>query len=304
MVSLSRWLAVMAFLLTSQVSFAARDLWGTRSVGMGGAVRATATGATAILSNPAGLSLAKMYVVDAIYQHRFSDAANLFHASIIDSVTQVVAAGISYSFASSSPTQTLALEKGGMQKLEESTYSHAVGLSLSYPLGQMLHIGLSGHYVNYQSEFAQEVPGPLQAIELNNVAINAGAILRLFSALSFGIVGSNLVPIHDQLYPQTLGLGIAFQAGTVFAAEFDSVFDFTSDPEKMTVNFHGGAEVFLAKQFILRAGAMYDMFRDATYASGGIGTIIQRFALEVGLRQMIDGGAETQLAVSVQLFVQ
>jgi hypothetical protein len=49
---------------------------------------------------------------------------------------------------------------------------------------------------------------------------------------------------------------------------------------------------------------MHDTYRQATYASGGLGFVTNKLGFDFGLRQMVDGGAETLIAFSVRLFVQ
>ncbi len=91
---------------------AALDLQGTRSIAMGGALRASPTGESAILLNPAGMTLLRNYIVAGLYQFRVSDDASLVNASVVDSATNKVAAGLFYSFSHASPTKTLALSGG------------------------------------------------------------------------------------------------------------------------------------------------------------------------------------------------
>jgi len=293
-------LTIFAALLVASPSkpAAAKDLVGTRASGMGGALRAAAVGSAAPLLNPAGMSLAKTYIINALYQFRGSDSASQVHASIVDSTTSRVAAALFYNFVHATPSYSY---QG--HKVEQTDQTHEVGLALSMALGSWLTVGATTRYINHGSEVPEDTPAGLTLADISTVTLDVGGVLRPFQGLNIAVVGYNLVPVDPQLFPQALGLGASYQFGTTFLAEFDSVLDFTSDPEKLTASFHGGAELFLAKRYAIRAGAMHDMHRDATYVTGGFGLVFRRFGLDFGLRQQVDGGVETLAAFSASLFL-
>ena len=280
----------------------ARDLVGTRATGMGGRLVASAAGVAAPLVNPAGMSAARTYAVSAAYQYRGSDSANMLNAAVVDSVTTRVAAGLYYSFANEKPRQTLALA-GGSYTLDLSRQTHEIGVALSMGLGKRIMLGVATRYINSQAALPDDAPSELSLADANTVTIDAGAIVRVIDGLNFGIVGYNLVPADDQLYPIGLGFGVSYTMGTLLTAEFASVLDFDSDPDGITATLHGGAELFLAKKFPFRAGVMHSLYREATFLSGGIGWISRRLGIEVSLRQQIAGGADTLVAAALQLFV-
>lgn len=280
---------------------------------MGGALRASAVAENSVLLNPAGLTLARTYVVNAIYQFRVSDSASLVNASIIDSVTTGVAAGLFYSFSHASPTHVLATSTQDNIQIENIIQTHEAGLALGYCLSNMFHLGINARYVymDVEQTAMAEVGGLQQAVTLpeafvletkHTATLDVGGIVRPWGGLSIGVVGHNLVPIKGPAFPIQLGLGLAYAFGTRFLAEFDSVLDFSRD-ETVVASFHGGGELFLADMVAVRAGVMHDMFREATYASGGLGLVTRKVGLDFGLRQMVDGGAETLIAFSVRLFV-
>ncbi|MCA9670059.1 MAG: hypothetical protein KC503_30900 [Myxococcales bacterium] len=294
---------LLALVLCSPTAAAARDLTGARSMALGGALRAQPAGVAGPLLNPAGLSMARMYSISAIYQYRGSDQASQMNAAVIDSVTAKLAAGLFYSFTHASPERTLALPNGAY-KLEETLNTHEVGLSLAYPLGNIAMIGVTGRYVNKQGTLPDDAPTGLSTADVSRFTMDVGGLVRLGQLFSVAVVGYNLIAVGDRDFPRSLGLGAAFTPAPVLSLMFDSVIDFSSDPEKAKASFHGGAEVFLAKMYAIRGGAMHDMLRRASYVTGGLGLVSRRIGVEFGLRQMVDGGSETLVSFQLQLFLQ
>lgn len=289
-------------------SAAARDLIGTRAQGMGGSLRAAAVGPTSLFLNPAGMSLANMYVVSSLYQYRASDSASQLSAAVVDSVTtRKIAAGLFYNFVTASPKFNQA-GPGGPISIERSEQTHETGLALSMPLGRWLIIGLTGRYINVSSELNEEAPEGTASPDISTITLDVGGIVRLGSGFNLAVVGYNLIPVDDTFsdyYPQALGLGAAYSLGQMATLSFDSVLDFSSAPnDEVKASFHGGAEVFFGKRYAIRGGAMHDMLREATYVNAGLGLVSRRVGLEFGLRQQVEGGSETLLAFSLNLFVQ
>ena len=130
-----------------------------------------------------------------------------------------------------------------------------------------------------------------------------GAVVRPLPSLNLGVAFVNAIPIDNPAYSRQLGMGISYALGTKFLAEFDAVLDFDRSDE-VKASYHGGAELLLGSFYAFRGGAMHDTLREATYVTGGLGVVAKRLALDFGLRQMVDGGAETMVAFSARLFLQ
>ena len=304
MVSKRIGVAALLSVLTLGNAAAARDLQGTRAMGMGGTLRAAATGPAGPLLNPAGMSLGRQYVISALYQFRASDSASQVHVSVVDSVTAKMAAGLYYSFVHATPEQSLALGSGDTFKLEEKLKTHEVGLSLSYPLGKIATIGFTSKYVNHSGELPEDAPEDVTTADVSRFTMDVGGIARLGNSIYLGVVGYNLIAVGDISFPRSLGMGLAFRSAS-FMAEFDTVLDFSSDPDdEVKPSYHGGIELALAKKYAVRTGVMHDTLRAATYVTGGFGLRSKTIVLSFGLRQMVDGGAETLVGFSAQLFLQ
>jgi hypothetical protein len=293
----------MAAMLLGVPAAAAQDLWGSRSLGMGGTLRAAPSAETALLLNPAGLTLNRNYVINGLYQYRGSDSGSLMNVSIADSVTKTLAAGLFYSYTHASPRRSLATTTAPPFELEETRQSHEVGLAMAYPIGDMFHLGLTGKYVDLGVEQPEFTPASAVDDGTSGFTMDFGGIIRLGSSLNLAVVLQNAIPLDHHDYPMQLGMGAAYALGTFFLAEFDAVLDFDS-AEEVKASYHGGGELFLGKRYALRGGAMHDTVRQPTYVTGGLGLVAQRMGLDFGLRQMVEGGAETMVAFSIRLFIQ
>jgi hypothetical protein len=299
--ALRSWLIALSLLLCSPAG-AAQDLLGSRSLGMGGTLRAAPSADSAILLNPAGMSLFRAYNINALYSYRGADSGSLVNASIVDSFTAKVAAGLSYSFIHASPSKTLALPTGAYS-LSSTLNTHEAGLALAYPLGDVFFLGLSGKYVYQSVDQPADVPAGGKIDTINGFTMDVGAILRPWSSLSLAVTGQNLIGISKDYYPRLLGMGLAYAMGTRFNAEFDSVLNF-STAESVKASYHVGGELFLGGSYAIRAGYMYDTLRSANYVTGGLGLVSSKISLDFGLRQMVSGGADTTIAFSVRLALQ
>ena len=294
-------------LLTASVigppAAAAQDILGPRSVGMGGTLRAAPSGETALLLNPAGMTLRKSYVVNALYQYRASDAGSLVNVSVVDSATKAIAADLFYSFMHASPRRALTMPGNKIFSLEETISGHESGLALAYPLANLVHLGLTGKYVRISVEQPEDTPEAVQNDGDSGFTMDFGVVVRPLPSINLAATFVNAIPIDDPAYTRQLGLGVSYAMGSRLLAEFDAVLDFDRGDE-VKASYHGGAELFMGNFYALRGGAMHDTFRDATYVTGGLGVVAKKLALDFGLRQMVDGGAETMIAFSARVFLQ
>ena len=321
-----QWAVVVALLvLVSAPAEAALDLQGTRSLGMGGALRAAPAGESAMLLNPAGLRLTNAYMIFGLYQFRVSDSASLVNTSIMDSTTSGLAAGVFYSFSHASPSRHVPYKPNDPLLLQETIETHETGLSLAYVLFSRLYVGLTAKYVHYDLKqiympynTLKDTDPPIPTaddVSIDTFTIDVGAILQLFDGLHIGVVGYNLIPVqYDKLvnnvptrvnsdtFPLSMGLGISYLFSQRLLAEFDAVMDFTTE-ETITSSFHGGAELYLGDMFALRGGVIFDTKADNTYVTGGLGFVYKKIGLDFGMRQMVDGGAETLIAFSIRMFL-
>jgi hypothetical protein len=282
------------------------EMIGPRATGAGGALRAAGAGSAAVFLNPGGLSLTRAYVIEAAYDFRPGDNSNIVGASITDSVTTRVAAGLYYTFLNAQPGF------GGVEYLRRG---HEVGMAVAYPIGDVFHLGVTNKYLYVDTKADS---GALPGARAHGYTLDVGGILRLGSVLNLGVVGQNLVNVHSFEAPRTLGLGLAAVLSTLFLLEFDAVIRWRGLPDLATgtalgtrarASYHVGTEYFFGGAFPLRLGYSRDYrfaaTRDDNFFHAGIGYITTAFGAEFGIRQQLGGsGAETLLAFALKLFVQ
>src|SRR4051794_30884051 len=79
---------------------------GTRALGMGGALRGSATGDSALTLNPSGMSLLRAYVIEAAYLHDRAGGghSNVGRLSIVDSTSGFnLGGGVYYNYLAQEP---------------------------------------------------------------------------------------------------------------------------------------------------------------------------------------------------------
>lgn len=261
------------------------DMVSTRALGMGEALRAGGSGAAAVYLNPAALPNAKQYVVEAEYQTRWVDSTHMIGVSIVDTVTAALAAGVYYTFATTSP------EFAG-NSVDVTT--HEVGLALAYPFGGLFSFGATPKYFNTNGTAADPDD------EVSHFTFDIGAVLHPFGALSFAAVGANLLNEPPTVRRQ-LGLGASWGMTDFLLLEFDARLDFDRR-EDVSPRYGGGGELFLADLFALRGGMVHESKEDATFATFGIGFVSPAVAVEFGMRQQIAAGDETLLSFALRVF--
>jgi hypothetical protein len=281
-----------AITLVSPAWAATPPVPGTRSLGLGGALRGAATGDTGLTLNPSGMSLMRAYVIEAAYARDSfgSSKSNLGRLSIVDSTSAFnLAGGVYY--------QYLANDLGA--GIDRS--GHEGGVALSIPLGEHLFIGGTTKYLRLRTG------GPTSTM-VKGFTFDAGLTLKPVGAVTIGLVGQNLADLHTDRAPRTLGGGITVGATADFLLAFDAVYDFTTRRDTggtgKVWTLMGGAEYLFAKVFALRAGGGRRGTSRAGYLSGGASYIAQIGALDLGFQQDLSGNAkETFIGISARLFL-
>lgn len=261
------------------------DVLGPREIAVGEAMRASATGATAIGLNPAGLPLNRELVFEGGYGYRASDSASLVNVSACDS-TNVMPGCFFYQYAGSNP------ELSGMA-LDRST--HVVGSSLSKQLVPRVMVGATAKYYRFDSEVMDEP-------KAKGFTFDVGATVRLTELINFGVSGQNLFGSEDSVqFPRAIGGGVLARPLPTLALSFDSRWKTNGDGAR----FGGGGEWFLragSYGIPIRVGGVHDNGLDSTYISGGIGLAHMKWGLDIGARREVKGGDETLILASMRFF--
>jgi hypothetical protein len=261
------------------------DVMGPREIAVGEAMRAGATGATAIGLNPAGLPLNRELVFEGGYGYRASDSASLIGVSACDS-TNAVPGCFFYSYAGSNP------ELGGMSM---SRTTHIAGSSLSRLLVPRILVGVTSKYFRVDSDVMGEG-------KASGFSFDVGATVRLTDMVNFGVSGQNLFGTEDSvLFPKAIGGGVFARPIPTLAISFDSRWKTDGGGAR----YGGGAELFLRggqMGYPIRIGGVHDNGLDATYVSGGIGIANIKWGIDIAARREVKGGDETLVLASMRFF--
>ena len=299
---------------------AVEDFTTPRSLAMGEALRADASGSLGPLLNPAAMVFKRAYSLEAVYGFRVQDTGSNLLASIVDSVTSRVAAGLYYAYVHGSPHLSI-----GGTAADVTREGHETGLSLALPIGEKFSFGVTTKYMHITTTAALPTFDPktgmpgTQTVTLDSTTsaaaadgftMDVGAGLRLGESFNIGLVGYNLIPLRSREAPVGLGTGLAYKYLTVFTAALDLVVDFNKYKDRgtgndlVTVRLGGGLEYLAGGKVALRAGAFYDQGRPGAFVSGGIAYVGTSFAIDLGYRQQAKGGVESTLIAGVRVFLE
>lgn len=279
---------------------------GTRALGMGGALRASATGDAGPMLNPAGISLIRAYVVEGAYQLDSEElpggagrdrVGHRAHVSVTDSTPQSRLGGAAYY------TYLNARPAAGIRDS-----GHQAGAALALPLGDHLSLGVTLKYLTLMRQ-DEDAPAPANRTRSSGFTLDAGAVLRPMDGLGLAVVGYNLIERDTPLLPRAVGWGAAYSPVPALLMTFDGVTDFDSrrfrtGVDRAAHSFMGGVEYVLPAQAALRAGGGYDGVRDRTYLAAGVSGVSEVGAIDIGLQRDVSGATkQTIFAASVRLFV-
>jgi hypothetical protein len=309
-----------ALLSLAATARAQEDFVGVRAMSMGEAQRATATGAEALMLNPAGMSLVRQYVIEGMYGIRIERVGHHANISVVDSITARVAAGLFYSFIYESPKLGFHWAGGTVPSATLTRTGHAAGLSLSIPLGDRFILGATAKYLHISTTAPLPmgtVPSELTLDAVNGVTFDVGLILKLGEKFNIGLIGYNLWDHGSRESPLSLGIGLAFAPVPVLSINFDTVVNFTGyqsykyDPatgkvsldQRTTARLGPGLEWLAGHRVPIRAGVVYDSGLPATYLTLGLGYLSTSFGIDLGYRVKVQGGIENFLMLGLRLFV-
>lgn len=310
---------VSALLAGAGEARAQYDFVGVRALGEGEAVRASASGAESVLTNPAAMSLARQYVIEANYAINIEQLGHHAHVSITDSVTSRVAAGLFYTYINASPKLGFDWAGGRVESTTISRQGHAAGLALSLPLGDKFIIGATIKYLHIDTTAplpAPAVPKEITLDSVNGVTFDLSILVRLGEKFRITAIGYNLWDHGSRESPLSLGLAVGFSPIPQLTINFDAVTNFTGyksyslDPTgkvvldtRVTGRLGPGIEWLIANKVPLRAGVVYDSGLPGTFLTVGLGYVSTSWGVDLGYRAKVQGGIENFLGVGVRIFI-
>ncbi len=312
--------AIVSIVAFGATARAQNDFVGTRAMGMGEAQRATATGASGPLMNPAGMSLVRQYVIEGMYGIKIEDVGHHANLSVVDSITSRVAAGLFYSFIYETPKLGFNWAGGKIDSEQITRTGHAAGLSLSLPIGDHFILGATAKYLHFDTTAPLPmgtVPDHLTLDTVNGVTFDVGMIVKLGDRFNVGLIGYNLWDHGSRESPLSLGIGLAYVPVPSLSINFDTVINFTGYQnyrvdmmtgkvtldQRTTARLGPGIEWVISNKVPLRAGVVYDSGLPATYLTLGLGYLSSAFGIDLSYRAKVQGGIENFLMLGIRIFI-
>lgn len=260
-----------------------------RGLGMGIGARASAMSTSALAYNPANLTLARVYHIDASTGYEPQLGRLTFQSALVDSYSGPVAAGLSFR---------------GLLNVGGSGYSGTEGrAAVAIALGEFFSVGAAGRYVSLTPAGGNTRPLVEQ--------LNVDVALRVTPVAGLHFVGlaNNLIDAPCTMsgfcaMPRTFGGGVSYTYDGVFTIGADVLFDTTTPSTQLGVFGGGGVEWLAGGTVPIRAGYAYDHLRVVHTVTAGLGYVDPKFGVDFGLRQDAVGGSATTLMLSVRYFVQ
>lgn len=265
-----------------------------RSLGMGGALRSSAFSTSALLINPGGIALAKLYHMEATYLYDHPFESHLMGAGVVDSITSSLGVGLGYFYRR-------------VERKNIKMQVHDARLALALPIMNIVGIGLTAKYLRSSNDmkFDEDIQSPPYGRELNSFSLDAGVVVKIGKHFGVGAVGYNLTNIDTPIAPLSLGLS-AHGAFRNFLVVFDTVMDW-STYDRMAAKYMAGAEYFLMGHIPLRAGYSYNDGKKTHAIHGGVGYIAKVASVEAAmsgdLNESFTGEQDIRFVLSVKYFL-
>ncbi len=267
----------------------ADDMETPRGVALGTGARATSTSTSALMYNPAAMARAKVYHLEGFGAYESSPDQYSFGASVVDSVTNVLAAGLGLR---------------GITSGEDGARSGLDGrLGLAVPFSPAVGFGLAGRYLNLNREVPSADGNELGSERIaRGFTLDASINVSLTEQFQLAALGQNLIDMDTPYAPQLVGAGAGAQLGAL-GLGVDLLFDLSTF-ERAKPIVGGGLEFMTSAKVPLRFGYEYHDGSGRHDISGGLGFIEEQFGLNVSMRQQVSGGSQTLVMGSLQYFVQ
>lgn len=284
-------IALVLALATSSRAWAAPGLDGTRNLGMGGATRASATGSSAMIANPANMGLTRQFLIDPVYQAHLESNTHGAGILAMDSLLNPrFAVGLGYIGTFGGPRVTFQDDRDVTREVNFLHQGHEVGLpiSINAVLG-WLAFAVRPKFQHTSLRFLDLERQRHDAIKsLNAFGLDLAMTISLAQYVNIAVVGQNLVgptppavdlnldPFKVQAdtldrrrvsllsdFPRTVSHGLAiFPTRNVgFSLNFDGSYDFTSywhQAKYTRMLFAGGAEYTIRNMVPIRIGGYWD----------------------------------------------
>ncbi len=255
------------------------------ALGLGDAVRATATGTSSLYFNPAGMGLVNQYAVEAGYGFSGDYSGHALGASAIDSKTNsALAMGVGYNYI-------LGEEPGGGAR---DGHSVRAGLASGYAWeGFGFQVGVGGKYLTLDRAGKKDY---------RYFTMDAGLIVEIANMVRVGVAAQNLIATKADDAPRSIGLGAAVTIDA-FQASFDTTLDIETDPSNLFPLYSVGAQYLFAGMIVARAGFSLGGQDGGKHIAAGAGYVSDSIAADASFQKRIDGEGGLLFSLSVRYFL-
>jgi hypothetical protein len=272
-----------------------------RGMAMGTGSRSSSASTQAQAENPANLVIGGVYHLEALTTYSPTFKRMTYGASVVDSMTSKLAAGIS-------ARGFFGDNKAG----DNSGWEGRLGLGL--PIGEILSLGVAGRYANFTVSDPHAKPEhpqtatetkPDRTFKVKAFTMDAAITLRLGDSLTISALGYNLIDTKSPLAPMMVGGSAGFAAGNGLTLGGDVLVDLNTHKQFSgpKLQFGGGIEYLAQNMAPIRLGYFYDQGRARNGVTAGLGYVTTNFGVQLSLRQVVTGEKETTLMSALQYFV-
>jgi len=267
-----------------------------RALAMAGAQQVWGGSTTAVFVNPANLPLYRVYHLEGIAAFSPEARRQSYGGAVVDSSTSRLAGGFGGTWSQMDPD--------GIRR----TWTD-LRLTLAYPLGERVSLGVTGRYLRVNQGTQRGPFGGTLASDgtrdepiVSEFTFDAGAAVAITEQLRLAVSGRNLTAPGHGLMPVVVGGGLGWSNQTV-TVEANSLVDFTTFGSAR-MRLMAGGEFLIADRFPVRAGYRFDAGMK-THALGlGAGYVDRRFSVEVGgRRDIVADHPATMIGVGIRIFI-
>ncbi|MCL2325085.1 MAG: hypothetical protein FWC40_01075 [Proteobacteria bacterium] len=270
-------------ILTANMLTAHGKLTTTRAIGLSNAMTASASGTSAVWHNPAAISSALMYALDAEYRYTHQDGGHAVIANLLDMKSnRRLGAQIGYLYEYSKPH-------------DKPQHLNHLRLGLAMPLADnLISLGLTGTYshIKYGGEKV-----------LAQFSMDVGLVVRPTQWLSLAFAAQNLI-VGDfaDTMPRMISAGIALsKLDWGLNLMFEAAFNVSAKDIADTGSYGFGLEYVVMQAFPMRAGYRYDGPHGQHVLSGGLGYRDKQGIVGLDIAYQHHFAEQTQDILSVSL---
>lgn len=276
---------VLVILLAASPAHASReDGAPAAALGLADSVKASAVGASAIYFNPAGMSGARQFAVEAGYSFLDGMSGHSFGVAAVDSATNgSVAMGIGYSFITSAP-----------DGVDRDGHNVRGALSTGYRGDSWsLFVGVGARYLTLTQSTS----------DVEFFTVDAGLILTVGTVLRIGVTGQNLIDTKSIAEgPRKIGVGAAVNFDSL-QLSVDADFDLMSKTDEVTNSFSFGAQYLIQNMIVARVGFAIDGLTERNRFAVGLAYVSERIGADIAYSRTTADPGETIVSAAFKVFL-